>query len=1136
MNHLSSEMNVDQFQAEGDVHVITTPEDSVIDESEKREEDVTPSLAADDFEAIKAAYMPPLTDLETLDEAHHTWDIEGWRTMPRREHGPTFTCAGFPWRVLFFPFGNNVEYASFYLEHGFEDNKPPEDWYACAQFLLVLWNPKDPRIFQQHTATHRFTSEEGDWGFTRFAEIRRLFDNKWESFDRSLVEDNSAKLTAFVRVVKDPTGVLWHTFNNYDSKKETGMVGLKNQGATCYLNSLLQSLYFTTAFRKAVYQIPTDLDENARESSAYALQRLFLQLQTAESAVPTNELTASFGWSSREIFEQQDVQELSRVLMEKLEEKMKGSEADHALARMFVGKTKTYISCINVDYQSTKIEEYWDVQLNVAQMTGLDMSFAKYIEPELMDGENKYQAEGHGLQDAKKGSIFESFPSVLHLQLKRFDYDWQRDVMMKINDRFEFPETWDASPYLSEDADRSEPYIYKLHGVLVHSGDLHAGHYYAFLKPEKDGHFYKFDDDRVTRATLKEAIDDNFGGEYPTVNGAPPRNSTAKPLKRVNSAYMLVYIRECHLDRILLADEVVQPPAAVATRFAEEKLQIEKRKKEKEEAHLYMDITVCTETNFQHHQGFDLIPTASIELTDDAANPSVIRVKKKTSMSEFIEIFASQANLDHTVLRPWCMVNRQNGTTRPDTPLTDLEMTVEEATSKFGHKNALRLWMENAVSKDKDGKPLFGDATIDIVGRGGKEGDKPIVLFLKFFDVDKQTLYGIGHFYAITAERVQDLSSEILRLMNWPAGTAYKIFEEIKHNMIEPMKPKLTLHQAELQDGDILTVQRVISESEMPVIQRKFTEVREFYDYLLNRTTVRFAPKNNDGEDFVLALNKKLMYDDFSRAVGEHLNMDPRYLRFSTVNHQTGRPKQTIRHTINYNLGQILNPSTYSAYGASVRSDALYYEKLECTMAELEQRRSMKVTWLPEGQSKEELYELLVKKQGSVADLIDLLALKAGISEELKPRIRLFEVHGYRHQKDLPPAGAVINLNDYATIYADLRGEDELQLDDKEFVAQAFSFEKEPNKAHGFPFSFVVREGELLSATKERLSKRMNVKGKAFEKIKFAVVPKTGYGKPEPLTDEDVLSDKLTANDFLGLDYPAKSRGYLGKVDQIQIR
>ena len=80
-----------------------------------------------------------------------------------------------------------------------------------------------------------------------------------------MVENDAVNVTTYVRIYKDPTGVLWHNFlklvhcrvteqilmrNSYNSKKETGMVGLKNQGATCYLNSLLQSLYFTNAFRK----------------------------------------------------------------------------------------------------------------------------------------------------------------------------------------------------------------------------------------------------------------------------------------------------------------------------------------------------------------------------------------------------------------------------------------------------------------------------------------------------------------------------------------------------------------------------------------------------------------------------------------------------------------------------------------------------------------------------------------------------------------------------------------------------------------------------------------------------------------------------------------------------------------------
>lgn len=83
-------------------------------------------------------------------------------------------------------------------------------------------------------------------------------------------------------------------------------------------------------------------------------------------------------------------------------------------------------------YESSRVEDFYDIQLNVKDCKDLDESFKKYVALETLDGENKYMAEGHGLQAACKGVSFEKFPPVLHLQLKRFEYDMHRDTMVKV--------------------------------------------------------------------------------------------------------------------------------------------------------------------------------------------------------------------------------------------------------------------------------------------------------------------------------------------------------------------------------------------------------------------------------------------------------------------------------------------------------------------------------------------------------------------------------------------------------------------------------------------------------------------------------------------------------------------------------
>ena len=69
--------------------------------------------------------------------------------------------------------------------------------------------------------------------------------------------------------------------------------------------------------------MPTTENDMPSGSIPLALQSLFYKLQYSDSSVATKELTKSFGWDTYDSFTQHDVQELNRVLSEKLEDKMK---------------------------------------------------------------------------------------------------------------------------------------------------------------------------------------------------------------------------------------------------------------------------------------------------------------------------------------------------------------------------------------------------------------------------------------------------------------------------------------------------------------------------------------------------------------------------------------------------------------------------------------------------------------------------------------------------------------------------------------------------------------------------------------------------------------------------------------------
>uniref|UniRef100_A0ACD5Y5W0 Uncharacterized protein n=1 Tax=Avena sativa TaxID=4498 RepID=A0ACD5Y5W0_AVESA len=609
-------------------------------------------------EPANTAERQPPEDPQT---SRFTWTIENFTRLNGKKHySDAFVVGGFKWRVLIFPKGNNVDHLSMYLDVADSGNLP-YGWSRYAQFSLAIVNQIHQKFTTRKDTQHQFNARESDWGFTSFMPLSELYDPS-----RGYLVNDTVVVEAEVAVRK------MVDYWTYDSKKETGYVGLKNQGATCYMNSLLQTLYHIPYFRKAVYHMPTTENDMPSGSIPLALQSLFYKLQYSDNSVATKELTKSFGWDTYDSFMQHDVQELNRVLCEKLEDKMKGTVVEGTIEQLFEGHHINYIECINVDYKSNRKESFYDLQLDVKGCRDVYASFDKYVEVERLEGDDKYQAEQHGLQDAKKGVLFLDFPPVLQLQLKRFEYDYIRDTMVKINDRYEFPLQLDLDradgKYLTPDADRSIRNLYTLHSVLVHSGGVHGGHYYAFIRPTLSDQWYKFDDERVTKEDTKKALEEQYGGEeeLPQIN--PGFNNTPFKFTKYSNAYMLVYIRESDKEKIMCNVDEKDIAEHLRIRLKKEQEEKEHKKKEKAEAHLYTIIKVARDEDLKEQIGkntyFDLV---------DHEKVRSFRIQKQLPFTSFKEEVAKEYGIPVQSQRFWLWAKRQNHTYRPNRPLAPHE-------------------------------------------------------------------------------------------------------------------------------------------------------------------------------------------------------------------------------------------------------------------------------------------------------------------------------------------------------------------------------------------------------------------------------------------------------------------------------
>lgn len=274
----------------------------------------------------------------------------------------------------------------------------------------------------------------------------------------------------------------------------TNLSGIRNQGGTCYLNSLLQTLHFTPEFREALFSLgPEELGSLEEKDNPDAkvriiplqLQRLFAQLLLLDQeAASTADLTDSFGWTSNEEMRQHDVQELNRILFSALETSLVGTSGHDLINRLYHGTIVNQIVCKECKNVSEKQEDFLDLTVAVKNVTGLeDALWNMYVEEEVFDCDNLYHCGTcDRLVKAAKSAKLRKLPPFLTVSLLRFNFDFVKCERYKETSCYTFPLRINLKPFCEQSELDDLEYMYDLFSVIIHKGGCYGGHYHVYIK------------------------------------------------------------------------------------------------------------------------------------------------------------------------------------------------------------------------------------------------------------------------------------------------------------------------------------------------------------------------------------------------------------------------------------------------------------------------------------------------------------------------------------------------------------------------------------------------------------------------------------------------------------------------------
>jgi len=346
-------------------------------------------------------------------------------------------------------------------------------------------------------------------------------------------------------------------------KYSAGVVGLRNLGNTCFMNSSIQCLsntipltdYFLGYDYKSEINKTNFLGTGGKLASIYA--ELMKDMWFRDKIGSKNSVSPRSFKYILETFapqfkghDQHDAQEFLAFLLDGIHEDLNrvtkkpyiedkdcdgtNDKLDSMLSwknyllrnrsiivDLFQGQVRNTLTCQHIQkgygekgcgHKSIKFEPFMYLSLPLSHGTkSLNDCLELYCRSEVLEGENTWycsKCKAH-VNSIKKIDLW-MLPPILIVQLKRFKFHpgttGGRLKRTKLHQNIQYPlKNWDLSSILK--SSNHERPLYDLYSIINHVGDLGSGHYTAKALNRVDNHWYDFNDSYCRRS-------DGFGTNY----------------------------------------------------------------------------------------------------------------------------------------------------------------------------------------------------------------------------------------------------------------------------------------------------------------------------------------------------------------------------------------------------------------------------------------------------------------------------------------------------------------------------------------------------------------------------------------------------------------------------------------------